>query len=409
MCHVIVSNVYAKNEEYTGFKVYNVKLETEEQQYKFEILKSDVIGYWRKPSVKFNITGQAMVPPSHFKWFEEKLTELGVAKDISIEDVFEYLSWKEEVAEKILRNEEDKMFSFDDYYRYNDILNYIRTLETAHENSTDINFKVIDAGLTAEGRPLIYIKVTSQAATSEKPIIIIEAGINPREWITIPTSLNIVNKLLDQSYNKFINNFEWIIIPVLNPDGYEYTHTNLRLWTKSRSIQSHLGAICPGVNINRNFDVDWLSFDSSSSPCSHIYGGPEAFSEVETRLIKSLLDSNEKRIRLYVSLQNNGGFISYPWQYERAASGMFVQQHLLGLSMIEAMQEHYNLGVSSEVYGDRASGTSTDFMRKNGVLYTFNIDIVPRSEDSVIIPREEITTIAEDVWRAVSVAADNLL
>ncbi|CAG5016938.1 unnamed protein product [Parnassius apollo] len=349
MCQVTISNAYAKNEEYSGFKVYNIKLETEEQQHKFEILKSDLIDYWRKPSKKFNITGQAM------------------------------------------------------------ILNYIKTLETTYENSTDINLKVIDAALTAEGRSLIYIKVTSQASTSEKPIIIIEAGINPREWIsTIPTSLNIVNKLLDQSNNRFISNYEWIIIPVLNPDGYEYTHTNLRLWMKSRNTQSYLGAICPGVNINRNFDIDWLSFDSSSSPCSHLYGGTEAFSEVETRLIKSLLNNYGERIRLYVSLQNNEGYITYPWQYERAASGMFVQQHLLGLNMIEAMQESYNLGTASEIYGDRASGTSTDFMRKNGVLYTFNIDIVPRGEDSVIIPREEITTIAEDVWRAVSEAADTL-
>lgn len=182
----------------------------------------------------------------------------------------------------------------------------------------------------------------------------------------------------------------------------------LRLWTKSRSTRSNLGAICPGVNINRNFNIDWLNSDTSSSPCSHIYGGTGAFSEVESRVIQSLHDEYGRRIRAYISLQNNGGFVSYPWQYERAASGLFAQHHILGMKMIEAMEDNYELDIASVAYGDRASGTSTDYIRNGGVLFTFNIDVVPRGQDGVIVPREEIQTIADDVWRAVSVVAVNL-
>lgn len=62
----------------------------------------------------------------------------------------------------------------------------------------------------------------------EKPVVIIESGINPREWITIPSALNVVNRLLEND-TQLLDKSDWIIIPVINPDGYEYTHTNVRI------------------------------------------------------------------------------------------------------------------------------------------------------------------------------------
>lgn len=165
--------------------------------------------------------------------------------------------------------------------------------------------------------------------------------------------------------------------------------------------------VCPGVNLNRNFDLDWLHFDSSSSPCSHLYGGTEPFSEVETEMIRNIINSNGSKVKLYISLQNNGGYISYPWNYERAASGMFRQHHLLGLDMINAMNGAYVANVGSVIF-DRASGTSIDYAREKGVLYTFNVDIV-QSENGVVIAEEDIGGIVDDVWKAVAVAANEMI
>uniref|UniRef100_A0A914R404 Peptidase M14 carboxypeptidase A domain-containing protein n=1 Tax=Parascaris equorum TaxID=6256 RepID=A0A914R404_PAREQ len=37
----------------------------------------------------------------------------------------------------------------------------------------------------------------------------------------------------------FVNNLDWYIVPLLNPDGYEYsrssTNPEIRLWRKNRS------------------------------------------------------------------------------------------------------------------------------------------------------------------------------
>lgn len=183
----------------------------------------------------------------------------------------------------------------------------------------------------------------------------------------------------------------------------------MRLWTKNRSIKSNLGFICPGVNINRNFEVQWGVSDSSSSPCSHLFAGIEPFSETEAQLIKHLIEKYSGRTRLYISLQNNGGFVSYPWQYERAASGMFRQHILLAMDMVASMNESYSLGVGWYALGDRASGTGTDYAQMNGIIYSFNIDAVQRGDDGVNIPESEIVSVIEDIWRAVEVAVNKVL
>ncbi|XP_028169134.1 carboxypeptidase B-like [Ostrinia furnacalis] len=433
------------NWDYKGYKVYNVDLKTEGQEKQFHLLKSDAVDYWRKPSVKHGVVGQAMVPPSHEEWFEDQLELLGVEKDIAIEDVYDYLEEKDSNVVRIARNDADggasddigpedediegsgeqdigseengseddddesvDDFDFMDYYRYDKILAHLYRLQESYTNSTT-SLEVIEFGRTEENRPLVYLKLTNMNNQTDiqKPVIVVEAGIIPREWITIPASLYVVKKVLNET--TFLDDFEWVIIPVLNPDGYEYTHTNLRFWTKSRSTNSNLGFICPGVNINRNFDIDWLNFDSSSSACSHLFAGVSPFSEIESQLVRSIIEEFGSRLRMYISLQNTGGFISYPWHYERAASGMFRQHLLLGRDMVAAMDEDYSLDISAEASGDRVSGTSTDYARNATVLYTFNVDVVPRGTDAVLVPKEEIVDIAEDVWRAVSVAANGVL
>ncbi|XP_045504991.1 carboxypeptidase B-like [Colias croceus] len=398
----LVLCVYGSNELYKGYQVYNIHIKTEEQQDNFHMLKSDMIDFWRKPSFKLNITGQAMVPPSHFTWFEDQLEALGVEKQVIIEDVYEYLS-QSEVTQRNTKNTE---FNYEGFYRYDKILDHMQTIENTYESSTEIDAKLVIGGQTDEGRPLVYLRITNYSNTS-KPVIIIEGGIIPREWITVPAVLNMVDKVIED--RNFLDNFVWIFVPVVNPDGYEYTHTNLRFWTKSRSLRSDLGQICPGVNINRNFDIDWSISDSSSSPCSHLYAGIAPFSEPESRFIRSLLEEYGRNIQLYISLQNTGGFISYPWQYEKAASGMFRQHYFLANDMVEAIGEDYKADVGSLAYGDRQSGTSSDYFSINEILYAFNIDIAPRGDNGVVFAVSEIRDVIDKVWRAVEVAVDSFI
>ena len=45
-----------------------------------------------------------------------------------------------------------------------------------------------------------------------------------------------------------MNNIEFVVVPSLNPDGYEYTHTANRLWRKNRADYGTCKVIEPNTH-----------------------------------------------------------------------------------------------------------------------------------------------------------------
>lgn len=81
-------------------------------------------------------------------------------------------------------------------------------------------------GTTYGGRAIPLIKISSGG--SNKPAILVDAGIHAREWIAPPVALYIINQLVENPDNAALfANVDWYIIPILNPDGYSYTHTSV--------------------------------------------------------------------------------------------------------------------------------------------------------------------------------------
>lgn len=82
-------------------------------------------------------------------------------------------------------------------------------------------------GITYEGRKVQAIKIGTRG--KNKPIIIIDGGIHAREWISPAVVLYLIQELVEKSENRYmIEEVDWYIIPLLNPDGYEYSHEHVR-------------------------------------------------------------------------------------------------------------------------------------------------------------------------------------
>lgn len=110
--------------------------------------------------------------------------------------------------------------------------------------------------------------------------------MHAREWITPAVVTYLIRGLLDE--RELLEQLDFYLLPVLNPDGYEYSHIKDRLWRKTRSPQRPANATagqraCKGVDANRNWDSHWGERASTADPCSHNYPGPKAFSEPETK------------------------------------------------------------------------------------------------------------------------------
>lgn len=68
------------------------------------------------------------------------------------------------------------------------------------------------------------------------PVIFIEANIHAGEWITSSTATYFLNELLSSNKSEIrylVDNYDWIIVPVVNVDGFFYSHTTVNefeLW-----------------------------------------------------------------------------------------------------------------------------------------------------------------------------------
>lgn len=80
--------------------------------------------------------------------------------------------------------------------------------------------------VTSGGNQINMVKIGTGG--SDRPVILIDAGIHAREWIAPAVALYIIQELVENENNRrLIENVDWYIIPVLNPDGYEYSHTTV--------------------------------------------------------------------------------------------------------------------------------------------------------------------------------------
>lgn len=88
-------------------------------------------------------------------------------------------------------------------------------------------------GFSGEGRAIRAIKIGRFDGT--KSVVFFEAGIHAREWIAPMTAVYLMRQLIENSHS-VLDTLDIIIIPVANPDGYEYSHefvsiTNHLAWT----------------------------------------------------------------------------------------------------------------------------------------------------------------------------------
>ncbi len=125
---------------------------------------------------------------------------------------------------------------------------------------------------------------------------------------------------LDPADEDLTANIDWYLLPVVNPDGYDYTFTDDRHWRKTRSIIP--GNACLGVDANRNFGYEWSLVGASDVSCADTYHGPEAWSEVEITNIRDYIYAQQEQgvnIVYYQSMHSAANLIMYPWGYSCSA------------------------------------------------------------------------------------------
>ncbi len=111
-------------------------------------------------------------------------------------------------------------FDWNDYSSHKDINAYI-----ADQVDDASSVRIENIGQSYEGRDMDVLVI--EQAGSGAPIVWIEAGIHAREWISPAVATWLIKELLADN-GKYTSKINFHILPVANPDGYEYSRNSVR-------------------------------------------------------------------------------------------------------------------------------------------------------------------------------------
>jgi hypothetical protein len=126
--------------------------------------------------------------------------------------------------------------------------------------AADTAIHVDSIGASSEGRPMLAVKLGPAGDSPDRPNVLFLATHHAREWIATTVAMKLIRWLADSAGATLASHDVWVI-PVENPDGYQYTFTNDRFWRKNRRPNDN-GSY--GVDLNRNYPAFW-GFDALGS------------------------------------------------------------------------------------------------------------------------------------------------
>jgi len=271
-------------------------------------------------------------------------------------------------------------------------------------------------GQSYEGRDMPMMKISTGGSGTKKAIFV-DGGIHAREWVSPATVTWMMSELVERydDHPEFVDNLDWYFMPVINPDGYEYSHTNDRLWRKSRKPN---GGGCYGTDMNRNWGFHWNEGGSSSNRCSDTYHGGVAWSEIETQVVRDAMLSIGTNTAAYLTYHSYGQYLFTPWGYTSDLPDDYNELYAVGIEATNALTAlygtRYTVGSSTNLLYI-ASGGSDDWAHATvaeggpNIKYSHCIELRDTGRYGFILPASQIIPTAEEMWEAVKVIANKAM
>jgi len=268
--------------------------------------------------------------------------------------------------------------------------------------AADPKIQLDSIGASVEGRPIIAVKVGPAGDDPARPNVLFMGTHHAREWVSTAIAMRLIRWLADSAPPALLNTRDVWVIPVENPDGYQYTFTNDRFWRKNRRLNADSTY---GVDPNRNYPAFWGvdNLGSSSTPGTETYRGTAPASEPETQAIIAFHAAHPPVVSL--SYHTYSGLVLYPYGYHAGElpPDLTLYRALAGTDLTPAVRDNlpessityyhpgpgWNLYVTNGEYTDwayRAHGTIafttelTSGCCVGGLFYGFNFP-----DDSVLV------------------------
>ncbi|KAI1373195.1 hypothetical protein F4677DRAFT_462551 [Hypoxylon crocopeplum] len=205
---------------------------------------------------------------------------------------------------------------FDSYHAYEDHVHYWADIQASFANNSEL----IQAGFSFEGRPIQGIHLWGSSGKNSKPAVFFNGNVHAREWVTSMVVEYLLYQIVtgyekDTAVQTALDNYDFYVLPVVNPDGFVYSQTDYRLWRKNRQTRENTTAI--GTDINRNWPVGFGGEGSSSNPSSETFSGYQAGDTPEAAALIAFAQglAADKGIKLYIDWHSYAQVILLSYGY----------------------------------------------------------------------------------------------
>ncbi|XP_029378884.1 carboxypeptidase A4 [Echeneis naucrates] len=398
---VLVAVAYAER-VFIGDQVIRVNVQSEEEIQLLQALETQQeweLDFWLHP-VSTELPVDIHVPRSSLNSVKEYLHAHNIHFTIMIDNLQEVLNAeKTEMDENLMKERSIRSFNFGAYHPLETIYSWMDTLVA--QNPKLVTKQEI--GRSYENRPMYVLKFSTGG--NKRPAIWIDTGIHSREWVSQATGVWTANKIAtdygrDASLTSLLNTMDIYMLILANPDGYAYTHTNDRMWRKTRSRIP--GSVCRGVDPNRNWDAGFGGPGASRNPCSDSYHGPSAHSEIEVKNVVNLIRSHGN-FKSFISVHAYSQLLMYPYGYTCNKVPHQPELDSVGRAAVQKLTSlygtRYKVGsICKIIY--QASGGSIDWSYNLGIKYSFAFELRDTGRYGFILPANQIIPTASETWLA---------